>query len=219
MKRRFVVGVIGAVVMLAIASSPSAAHTVTGTHYPVGWQERTINIYFSGSSWTNIPSIRDRLLNGAAQWSNLSGGGGFTYAWGTASLSSTACNPLNVNGIFWENLDGGGPILGETRFCPVPGQPARIQSFNLVVDGAQPNWYTGTATPPVASQDLWGLASHEFGHGTGFFLGNGLHWDNVDSTLCPVSSSQHTMCNTSYTGTTWWRGITTHDIHTFTNRY
>ena len=205
--------------VLFLSERASASHPGNGTTYPVGWQERAINLYFSGPYWSSIGNIRARAENGASQWNGRASTGGFTFYAGTATLGSNTCNGLNVNGVFWEGLDGGtGGVLGEIRTCRYPGQYYRIESVNLVFDGAQSNWYTGTLTPATSEHDLWSTASHEFGHATGFFLTSGNHWNNIDSTLCTSSLTLHTMCS-GVIGSTSRRDLATHDLYAFQDRY
>lgn len=114
------------------------------------------------------------------------------------------------NVLYWQNLSG---PLGVTSTC-VSG--TRLVRFTIVIDSAPAagSWYTGTGDAPSDRYDLWSVASHEFGHATGW----GPHFAE-DSPECPNDSTRHTMCGGIYIGTERQRTLTTHDIHTYDGRY
>ncbi len=206
-----------------------ASHGSTGTIFPAGWQERDVYLYFSGASWSQIGNIADRMLNGAGQYTNRTGADFRFWNAGNRTLSVSACNGQNENGLFWVNLGGQPPpgykdVIGRTTACTHGGAPWRMYSFRTEVDGAQPNWYTDTGAAPANTYDLFSLATHELGHGAGFFSTNQKHWDDVgpDSELQCVSgtsSSKHSLCASVPTGTTMMRSLATHDLESFTARY
>lgn len=75
-------------------------------------------------------------------------------------------------------------------------------------------WYSGTGTPPSGQSDLWGIATHELGHTTGFSE----HLTGND--LCPSNSGKHTMCPTwSKSQVPWARTLETHDKHSIAGAY
>jgi hypothetical protein len=82
--------------------------------------------------------------------------------------------------------------------------------------------YTGTGPIQPGQKDLWSIATHEFGHGTGF--GKPAPFSHFDGTgqgeTCPFplkDIDEETMCG-SYpvdTGDIYPRDLSDHDIHTF----
>ena len=66
-------------------------------------------------------------------------------------------------------------------------------------------WYTGTGTPSNGQSDLWGIATHELGHASGFS-------EHLTGNLCPATAARHTMCrNWSWNQTYWARSLEEHD--------
>lgn len=76
-------------------------------------------------------------------------------------------------------------------------------------------WYFGDNEVPDGRVDLEAVATHEFGHATGFFD----HF-NDGSDECPNGPAMHTMCR-SYRldAQAAWRSLEGHDIHTLLNTY
>lgn len=209
------------------ASTPVSAHPSDSTTFRAGWQERTINYYFSGASWSQIGNIRQRVVDGAGQWSNRPGGGGFRYMdRGSRTLNYvTSCpsSDLNINGVFWVAFTPQVPgQRGETRQCVFGSNPGRIISFNIRFKGDLGDWYTGTGHPANAV-DFWSYTSHELGHGTGFFqTGQNVHWEQYQSpgeNLCPPTDNRETMCSVIPPETGMMRSPGFHDGHTFDLRY
>lgn len=206
--------------VFGVSVPPAAAHSDLATYYPAGWQERTIMYFFVGSSWTSIGDIANRARNGAQQWNNLNQGGFIFQDTGARSLFLDPCdNTAGNNGLFWQGLDGPGGYVGYTYTCVYQAAPGRLYSGNIVFDGSETNWYTGTGVPGSGKLDLYSHATHEFGHLTGGWVGY-KHWDEAgQGTLCPVSSARETMCSWTPNGTTYARTLGTHDSHTFGGRY
>lgn len=210
-------------------ATPVGAHPSDQTTFRAGWQERTINYFFSGASWTQVGNIRQRVVDGANQWSNRPGGGGFRYADAGARnlVYVTTCpsSDLNINGIFWQAFT---PLVpgqrAETRQCVFGTNPGRIISFNIRFKGDLPDWYTGTLHPSGAV-DFWSYATPEFGHGAGFFQvpDRTVHWEQYSpgesQSLCSSYDSRETMCSVIPPETGMMRSPGTHDGHTFDTRY
>jgi hypothetical protein len=72
---------------------------------------------------------------------------------------------------------------------------------------------------PAGRPDLASVATHEFGHASGWAH----HYDDagVDpgGLICGNNSGQATMCATHYKGTARQRSLQTHDVHTFKAAY
>lgn len=212
------------VLITLLPTARSVAHPVTGAIFPMGWQERTQTFYFSGPYWSTIPDIAARMRSAAARWTDLAAD--FTWVDGgdVGTFSTSPCtNPYVSTALFWDELDGPsslpgsqGDWYGANYNCPYPGQPGRIYSAVIIMDGQESNWYTGNSTTvPAGHSDLYGVAAHEFGHAAGFD-----HWDPVDSSLCDQADpNHHTMCQSGVRGKNWDRTPAAHDAHTFNARY
>lgn len=228
MKRTLRCCVVLALLAILGIADPVAAHPSDSTTFRAGWQERSINYYFSGASWDQIGNIKQRVRDGAAQWSNRPNGGGFNYAdRGNRTLfyvTSCPSSDLNINGVFWVAFTPRIPgQRAETRQCVFGNNPGRIISFNIRFKGDLPDWYTGTGHPSNAI-DFWSYTSHEFGHGAGFFqIPQNIHSEQYSPSesqlLCPSTDGRETMCSVIPPETGMMRSPGFHDGHTFDLRY
>lgn len=201
---------------LQLTSPPATAHSDLATWYPSGWQERDIYYYFSGSSWGSIANIANRARDGANQWNMLNEGGFRFVDSGARTLDPSSCNNANENGVFWQGFDGVGGKVAVVYNCVYSTAPGRIFSSRVIFDGAEPNWYVGTGTPPSTSIDMWSVSTHEWGHAAG----HSKHWDDGgQAALCPFSVYRESLCSSIPTGTTYMRSTEPHDEHTFGARY
>lgn len=201
-----------------LVPSPGNAHSATD-YYPRTWQrDQTIEYRFT----TEMPagSFRGRVRDARDQWNavntTLSLHEGATF---TPDYAPDQCpNSYQTNGIFHRTIDGPGNTLASTWTCIFSGTD-ETYSAQIVFDSEE-MWYSGTGTPLTTQVDLWAVSSHEFGHVTGFSgpHANG-HFNPNDSTVCPESSSKHTMCPTITRGVTWQRDLEFHDSETFENAY
>ena len=74
-------------------------------------------------------------------------------------------------------------------------------------------WYTGTGTPSNGQADLWGIATHELGHATGFKK-------HLTGSYCPDNATRHTMCGYwDWDQTYWARTLEQHDEHSIAEAY
>ena len=97
--------------------------------------------------------------------------------------------------------------LGETRFCKINGIPDR---FQIALNSNRP-WNVAAGDPDEGVSDFQGVATHEFGHATGF-------WTHL-SDVCPGTTGDATMCPGNFPGSAYWRTLLDHDAHTFTSAY
>ncbi len=170
---------------------------------------------------SNVPNtnVRDRIKDGSHEWNNVSAP--MSFDWQAGDLNSVGYSDCpddaSNSGVHWRDIDGAGGVLGETRSCLYGGTNDSIKTFQIKFDD-QENWYTGTGTPGSSELDLWSDATHEFGHATGFGLGNAPNVHFTESSLCD-QTPKHTMCASLSAGSTYWRSLEAHDIHTFQNRY
>lgn len=201
----------------AMVAVPSVAAAHSPTFYTGG-----------GGKWTNFLSIGyyqkgfpttthvARINNGHTQW-NAAGPSGiepdFWYA-GTTSTAGNADLPCSAtyNGVYWRNLDYLGiGVLGFTPHCE--NTAGVVTRFSMSID-SNASWYTGTGEGPGGQYDLWSVASHEWGHATGWYG----HFASSES-ICVDNSAQATMCPFIRDGTQRIRTLDTHTIHTFQAAY
>jgi hypothetical protein len=214
--------------VLALTPSSAQAHAVTAYFTDGRWPTNAsisygINVGFPAGAW------RSRMYDGKQQWNNATSTGEPSVFWTLPNDVSygSAQSPCGISGInkgaiFWNDLDYlGVSVLAATRLCSsgsgggdVSAGPGTIYNFTIEVDSSRTNWYTGTGDNPDKSDDLWSVASHEFGHVLGF-------WEHFSSTdpICVNDSSQNTMCPTHFPGTERMRTLGSHDIHTFDAAY
>ncbi len=208
-------GMLGVLVAL-LATTPAWAHEAT-PFYPGLWATsgRGNVAVYNDSTISGV--WLSRVFEGAKAWDNA--GTSLNYVRiGTSALSRNACDAKDrgKNLVYKGKLDGRGHNLATTFLCRSGSMLVR---FVTLFDSAE-DWYTGTSkTVPAGRPDLTSIATHEFGHATGWSL----HYDDpgvgLGSLICGNTSGQATMCATHYVGTARQRSLHTHDLHTFTTAY
>lgn len=222
-----------ALLVAAVATTVAGAHT-SSTHYPAHWIGLT-SVPYRFESAVPTGAFRDRLKDGAAQWTAQGGTAEPNFYWpGGDDFPDTSltghCNTgfYGANVLQYQDLDNyGSGVLGVTLTC-YRTDTGEILSFQMGFDNDR-DWYTGTGDAndgflnqciPSCQSDLWSVASHEFGHATGFMgpSSTGGHFSSTDA-VCADNDSQATMCPSYKPGTERQRSLSTHDIHTFTGAY
>lgn len=184
--------------------------------------------------------FRQAVRDGAGTWNSLSRR--FQFAYDSRDLSterqfdgekhycSEQRQPVARNGrslglVFWEALPSSGDrdVLARAGVCfKRQGSGYRLLAFRMAYDRTQPNWYRGeSGSVPSESIDARSVATHEFGHSTGFLR----HYDGKNS--IPTGSDQcasgdqnrQTMCSLTYRGQARQRTLGRHDRHTFEGAY
>lgn len=180
--------------------------------------------------------FRDRVVRASRQWNKLDGR--FSFRAHRSSIDDgrknvpRKCTRERINEnfdsvVYWRMMDGRsrrgpdgnqrGETLARAGICTEVG--GRAQWFYMAFD-RQERWYAGRGDPPNDAADAQSVATHEFGHATGWFA----HYDDGQTTSTPVcpkplNNSQHTMCKSHQAGSAWWRGLEPHDRHTFEGAY
>lgn len=219
-----------AVAMLVAGFAVRADAHSAADYYPRRWQ-RQLNQDWAFTASFPTGAKRDRVRNGIAQWNNL----GEPQQWREVSqrtdYNPDVCPPTyGMNSIHWRNIpDDSVGALAYVQRCTFSGS-TEIYSANMVFDSSR-SWYDGTgdapdgfanqicSLPPGCENDFWSVASHEWGHMTGFSgpFHNG-HFNNSE-TICAGNDGQHTMCPAIEIGTERMRTLEDHDRHTFQNSY
>jgi len=121
-------------------------------------------------------------------------------------------NAVHIGGI-----DGGGETLAFAYTCYFSdGSSVFVDSVQIKFDQAE-DWYKQNDTPVPSGQiDAESVATHEFGHETGWRD----HF-NAGADICdhPGDEPWHTMCPLVPSGTSFWRSLEEHDRHTFNAEY
>lgn len=218
-------------VVLAVLGLPAIsadAHTVSN-HYSRWWVDNSrgdLNVDWHFTSGFPSGSYRSRVRDGAAQWNALAQPMRFVEGSQVSNFNPEVCpSSYQYDGIHWGSIDGTGGTAAWVSSCfwVVNGvNTSELHSVQQKYDSAE-DWYTGTGDAndgflqlciPSCQIDLWSIASHEWGHSTGW----GTHLPANES-ICANDSNQNTMCPTYYGGTERMRTLESHDIHTFNGRY
>ena len=210
--------------LILIGALPYSASAHGG--YPRDWLGSSINWRFT-AGFPSGSGQRDSVREGADQWSNTSGAifdwneTGQVANWTISFNCGVSWNGGNGNNTLnWKSIDGGGnnSTLADTLLCPTSGTSS-LTKFWIRFDQANSadfHWPGHNPDdPPDNTFDAWAIASHEFGHATGFqgHIGSG-------STYCDVGDLDlHTMCSFTASGLARQRTLEVHDVDTFQATY
>lgn len=229
--RLSVAGTVLTVGMIGLAAPSASAHD-PAEHFIQHW-----NLGQNGHDidWAFTPSVpsgnaRDRMLDAANHWNNLSGGRELNKVGNYSAFQydnpQTDCANLDPeqNGIHYASIDGnssGGGTYATTYLCVYQSHNDWLFARNVKVDSAE-DW-SNSDLDPGSDLDLEGVITHEFGHVLGY-SGNNIneaHFsDNADICNAGISENQ-TMCRyVSYgTASYYERSLEDHDKHTFNAEY
>ncbi len=206
-----------ALALVFALSNAAAVHAHSWVpYYTASWPlgHRSI-VYGFDNYW---PLSKSGIKNGANVWNAAGGSDGadFYNSLAQKNYSTSPCNLSDYSGaIHYRDLNVyGTSVLGRTDVCKVG---ATLHRFVLSIDSSGRTWYVGTGDAPSNQYDMWSVASHEFGHATGWVY----HLDYVTpgTSLCANNSGQHTMCGFYYVGTERQRTLGTHDLDTYESKY
>ncbi len=197
--------------------------------YPTKWGPASLPI-INWKFHTGFPTgaFRTRVLDGAGKW-NAVQATAFTFtklstdnAQGYSVPANCASAPYmqEENVVYYRSIGA----FGVTGTCM--NSQGNIKYALVSFDSTGQNWYTGTGDPGAAQIDAHSVASHEFGHFTGF---SG-HFTTPD--ICPIVNpvnldAWQTMCDgvvvlTPFAddlGVKFRRTLEAHDKHTFDGAY
>jgi hypothetical protein len=214
--------------LMTLVVSPQANAHSADEFYDWWWHdsEKPVRWHFD-NDFPSAGTKRQRVKDAIDTWENAPGQLGFDRG-DDIQGSSEGCPGDDRSFVGWPIIDGAGHMVGATRVCHFTDEPNRAKSFYVLFDRSE-DWYDDVSTPPPpAKLDLQSIATHEFGHATGWGFGSGRpHFgQNLDGTtrqpefdnLC-VDEPRHTMCPALLLGYAYWRTLEDHDKHTFANRY
>jgi hypothetical protein len=222
MTRTSVLAALAAPAILVIVAMslvvPAQAHTPIEDYYPSVWkQDLSVEWGFVNSFPNN--DFRQRVVGAANEWNDENQPMTFHKRQSDyADFSATGCpNTYQKDGIHMGPIDGQFGVYAKAFTCVFTSDNTELYSVNIKFDQAE-NWYKGTGTPSPSQVDALSVATHEFGHATGFSgpFESG-HFD-PDADECTMTPKQ-TMCPFIEYGQTYQRGLETHDQHTFQNAY
>lgn len=215
MLTRLVVVASTVILLLLVGTGSALAHS-PARFYPGKYDthHRRLKVYLT----TDVPggSFEARLIDGMRQWNDL--GGNFR-------LLPQAHPRLFAPPRRCDRFPGGSHPGGRVEYTPLPTGiegftprckkkgDNRILFFTMYLNSTE-SWYSGTGDAPASRVDVWSIASHEFGHGTGWV---GHYADG--GTLCSNNSQEETMCPQYFSGTERMRTLGPHDAHTFRGAY
>lgn len=214
-----------AVCVLALVFGTAASPALAHGGYPRTWGPVTITWHFT----VGFPSgagQRDSVLEGTDQWTNTPNA---NFIWSQGSQHSnwsltTNCDTewalgLGNNTVNWKPIDGRGGVAGSEWDCPPTGT-GNMTKFWIRFDSDDAADFHWPGHPPddppiqAGEIDGWALASHEFGHATGF--NNHI----TDPNLCEHAGIDlHTMCFFIEPGLARQRTLEVHDVDTFKTAY
>lgn len=229
------------VATLCAAAGPATAAHFKVNYYKEGVYKRQLdaNGAFAFRFDSDFPGgkFRYRVNSGARQWVRADGRALFRgYLSRQEDIDSNKTprsnlcpgptrNGRNTGVVHWIRLDGTptkNNSLGATRRCYYvdgQGKPiGELASFHMWFDSAEP-WYNGTGNAPAARKDLWSVATHEFGHATGFGYGKRRQHFSRAMPFCDNVKSQETMCPNYFPGSERQRTIGWRDRHAFRTAY
>jgi hypothetical protein len=165
------------------------------------------------------------MIEGFVAWNNLNQ----RLRWIQGGFDVGYFDPVNscaANGIFYLdagiNPNTGRERLGVTHICRYSANICRLAATKIIMD-VRNDWYTLTNSPASNQYDFRSVATHEAGHASGFNGGAPCpsidgHWADAAS-ICQNNPSHHTMCSSTFIGTSWDRSLGTHEVTAFNARY
>jgi len=205
--------------VLVLQGSPMASSHPVSDFYTAFWNSADLpTIMWGFDAEFPTGNKRARVAESALEWTNVANAD-ITLPQGLGYPTFPSTNPCNQpedkNAIHWESLTD----YGVTRKCiDTAPNPDKMFNFQLVLDSTGQTWSDSTGAPGSDKVDTRHVATHEFGHATGWTG----HYVNV--TRCPTAgpfSDWETMCDsvdvlastsdTEY-GKTFRRSLDVHDI-------
>lgn len=167
----------------------------------------------------NFPSSSygSRINEARAHWNSVGGMNEVDFVYNGVTTATgnfnEPCSPNVSISMVSMRSDLPAGVGGRANSCNDPALGYRTK-FHI---GINPNfnWYVGTGLPSSSQVDLRSVATHEFGHTTGFTG----HFLEGSSTCNGEFEPHHTMCPAISPGESFMRSTAEHDQHTFLAAY
>ncbi|HEX8581421.1 MAG TPA: hypothetical protein VF640_03795 [Acidimicrobiales bacterium] len=207
---------IAAAASIAVPARPAEAHADLIWYFPRWWSQDEVTFTFTAAVPT---AARPRIDDGKQSWPTSTERPAVRFASSGSRWGMSCGGTDGRNGIHWTDLPTG--AVGRTNVCP-PGSTT-LTDVEVGFEKYAP-WHMGTSAPPYDEYDLWSVATHEFGHALGGWVGpsdeNHHFLEDDTQGACPGGTANSTMCQTASSPGAWWkRDVESHDVHTMTNRY
>jgi hypothetical protein len=232
----FVLGLaLASVALFPLVPLPANAHNSGYWFNPVTWDvigdiDVRIDDSIPGAAESNF---EDRIHDGRKRWNGQCCIGSFIFI--DAGNGSRAYGPpcdwaettVDV-WVFYASIGAAGGLASECVIYHPQQDQNYIHSGRLIFDSTGVTWHTGDSDPPAGELWVEEVATHEFGHLTGTFIGGnpaegntGGHWVPEPSPMCAAggAESDWTMCPLGTLGHSYLVPLETHDIDTFQDLY
>lgn len=226
-------------VFASLSATPALAHAWSDWH-EFRWTTTVIDGIQTDRNvdWRFVDNFptgdggRSRVVDAANRWENVGTSLKFNYQssqpdWGSLGWGTCSSN-YQYDKVGWTAIGASGfsndEPLGQASSCRFGSTPTAGWDFRIRFNKDAP-WYKGTDSVPSGKYDLFSVAMHEFGHVTGRTKGgDGSGHFKESSSYCPGPSSsswseRHTMCPSTYSGTSLQRTLEAHDSDVLQNAY
>lgn len=205
----------------SLAPIQAGAHPVN-TYYPNTFQGPADQVVWYTTD--GVPPLATaRAQNATAEWNQQQARLKFSFVgavptggYGTSQCEAGPFTTGTTNAIHFKALPS--TVFGSTLRCP--SDSSDFTTVNITFNSVK-NWhYDIDEYPDNGFADFTGIATHEFGHATGFGTPTNPHFSDGDS-ICDGSLGQHTMCSGATSQPQWnrLRTLEQHDMHTFVAAY
>lgn len=168
-------------------SPASVFYTTSGTNPWGKWPQYSTSHYRIRSGFPSN-AYYNRIVEAHPSWNSADAGIGPDFVYdGVTTSTGSITNPCSASfsAVYWDSLPDSPSALAVTYRCL--NSSNQITRWSIGIDSDRP-WYTGTDSPVSGTIDLVGVATHEFGHATGWYPN---HFAS-DPAVCPgTSADQH----------------------------
>lgn len=193
-------------------TSSSYAHTWTD-YYAHKWAAASDPRYWFDDALPDSSDFRNRIRENGYAWNAQGGPGALDFLPESIDGAGRNCS-IGFNKIEYRGLAQG--VSAGTAVCWYSSGMRYVYGFDITFSNTVTR-YSGTGTPPSGQIDVLAVATHEFGHATGFGANYPPdHFASSDPICDSGSSTYATMCAVYHVR---YRTLGSHDIHTLEGVY